>query len=165
MPRFVPSLLALVLLVGCETAAKPRGPRHPQPAQVIATQLLPNASPSFSDTDGNGYFDALEIRVYVFAEAYPESSVSVPGAFTFRLIGKGGKLLREWTFDQAAAAAARRTMPAGPIHVFQLSLLGTPPGDIIHESTAELATQFTPVQGPVLTAPSNSLRVGRVGKL
>lgn len=164
MRHVILGVLLTAALAACEAGEKPRGPRRPQPAGVVPTALFPAAAPAFTDTDGNGYFDALEVTVHIFAEAYPESSVSVPGAFTFVLRGREGREIRRWEFDEAATAAVVRKRAVGPAYIFRLSLLegGT---DAIEESAGELSTSFRPAAGKPLTASASTVRLGRASKL
>lgn len=156
--------LPLASLPGCVTETKQRGPHRPQPADVRPTSIFPSIR-FFEDTDGDGYYDTSEVTIYLFAEAYPEASVRVPGQFVFRLKGPGGSELRTWRFDQDACDKAVRPAPPGPGFVFRLSLLNDAKGDKVDADSAELTCEFIPSTGEPVRSVATPVRIGRVGRI
>ena len=140
-----------------------RGPKGSQPAGVVPTQIVTSIGP-FDDTDANGYPDSATISLYVFAETYPEASVMVPAALTFRLRGKDGTTLREWAFTEAQTASLVRRGPVGLGYVVRLSLLETEGGDTITESRGDLNVTYRTASGVTLSSVPEAVRIGRSGR-
>lgn len=157
-------LAAAMVLAGCVTESKPRGPRHAQPVAARASSLFPSVR-FFEDTDGNGYFDTTEVTVYIFSNTYPEASILVPGEFVFHLKGANGKAIRTWRFDQAACDKSLRRLPVGPGFIFRLSLLEGTAGDKLDDTAAELTTEFVPAEGDRVNSVATAVRVGRTGRI
>ncbi|MFA6046619.1 MAG: hypothetical protein WC718_16660 [Phycisphaerales bacterium] len=161
---FVAAFAATLLLFGCVTESKPRGPRHAQPAAARASTLFPSVR-FFEDTDGDGYFDTTEVTVYIFSNTYPEASILVPGEFVFHLKGANGKELRTWRFDQAACDKSLRRLPVGPGFIFRLSLLEGTGGDKLDDTAGELTTEFVPAEGDPVNSVATAVRIGRTGRI
>lgn len=152
---------ATFLASGCNSTPR-RGPKHAQPDGVRPTQLLPSVKFA-EDTDGNGYYDTIDVVLYAFSAQYPDASIYVPGTFSFRLIARDGRVIRQWPFGPESAAAAVRRGPVGPGYEFRLSLLEGA-GDRVEEPSAELTATFTPTGGQVLKAVATPVRIGRTGR-
>ncbi|HYE60489.1 MAG TPA: hypothetical protein VD997_00710 [Phycisphaerales bacterium] len=155
-PFLAGALALLTALPACDSGSKNRMPS--QPANIQPSRVGVWATPPL-DTDANGYVDTVEITVYVSADQHPVP-LSVPGTFTFRLIGRDKKDLATWHIDEPAAQAAMRRSRVGPGYFFTLNVKDVATDEIDAQS-AELAAEFTPRTGKPVQAPLTGLRFGR----
>lgn len=141
------ALIVAALLAGCMVEEKRSGPRPTprQPEGVIPDRIVISAELP-RDTDGNGYPDTTAASVFVFDSRYSLASLKVPGTFEFTLTATGGRKLATWSFNEEQTEAAARPAPAGPMYMFELSLLGQA-SDRMAQTEAELVGVFTPVGG------------------
>jgi len=161
--------LALPACVSDRPANKPE-PR-PQPAAIAVGKVWISSTPP-QDTDINGYFDSVDLTIYLFGENYP-ASLLIPGAFTFELVAKltndakpaiPPAPLAAWTIPADAAAANTGSSAVGPFYSFRLSLLDRG-GDKLPDQTADLVVTFTPSASPTAGRPIRETVAVRVGRL
>ena len=152
----------LALLAGCVTERPANRPQpKPQPAQVTVGKVWISSTPP-QDTDVNGFFDTVDLTIYLFAPNFP-ASILVPGEFTFELHSKSApdaKPIVTWQISKEAAAAATGSSAVGPYYFFRLSLLDRG-GDVMADQTADLVATFTPERG----GPVKEVVTFRVGRL
>src|ERR1043165_2813170 len=122
MTRVLAAMSALILSILAGCVAEQRRPAE-TPDEAKPVKIVPAASGSFVDTDGNRYRDSSTVVVYVLADS---TRYAIPmkarGAFNIRLEDRTGLTLGEWSFDKAQTAACLRSMPPGPGFVFDLDL-------------------------------------------
>lgn len=158
------ALAGCLALAGC-VADRPRtGTSAPPPRSAPPQRVVPVADGRFVDTDANGYGDTNRVIAYVFADAGYQVPMEADGAFTFTLVDRAGKTIREWSFSRDQAAARRARLSVGPGFIFDLSLLEAGGSDATEEQEGELVGAFAPASGgdPLrfrLTAP---VVIGRV---
>ncbi len=153
LPLFLPSCIA------------DNTPRDtPAPAQAPADsrpgKLIPAASGSFQDTDGNLYRDSSTVVIYTFAESAKYQIPMRPqGEFQIRLEDNRGGLIASWSFSKEQTKAALRNLPPGPGCVFQLDLRQsavTGFSDRINKGEASMVVTLKPDQGDPVTARTSA---------
>lgn len=156
-------LAPALVLASCVTERKPnQAPeRGPQPAAIVVGKVWIAATPP-QDTDVNGYYDTVDLTIYLFGLDYP-ASLLIPGEFSFSLTSKsspGEKPYATWDISKDAAAASTGSSAVGPFYSFRLSLLDRG-GDKLADQTADIIAVFTPTNG----APVREVATVRIGKL
>lgn len=155
------ALALLLTTCGALTACVSDQHRAPEtPADATPVKIIPAASGSFVDTDGNRYRDSSTVVVYVLADSTRYAlPMKARGEFNIRLESGGGDAIAEWTFDKAQTAAAVRSMPPGPGFVFDLDLRQSPRAkntDRIDRGEASMVVTFTPEGGQALYARTSA---------
>lgn len=162
--RIAAGVIAAAVVGGC-VADGPQPPPAPrpvpaQPSGVRVDRLLTAASQVPEDTDRNGYYDQINVTVYLFDNAYPDAPIQVPGTFAFRLTDAKGKKIAEWAMDEAKTQEARRRFMVGPGYLFTLNLLdvGT---DKLPAGEGQLNASFTPTGGtPIQPRGGTTILIG-----
>ncbi|MDI1290913.1 MAG: hypothetical protein PSX37_13310, partial [bacterium] len=151
-----------LLLASCVTERKGNQPQAgPQPQTVVVGKVWIAATPP-QDTDVNGYFDTVDLTIYLFGHNYPASLI-IPGEFKFDLVSKSApndKPFATWSVSKEAAAASTGSSAVGPFYSIRLSLLDRG-GDNFPDQTADIVAVFTPTAG----APVREVVTVRIGKL
>jgi len=165
--------VALPACISDGPADKPQ-PR-PQPTSIAVGKVWISSTPP-QDTDVNGYFDTVDLTIYLFGEKYP-ASLLIRGEFTFDLVAKPSGDTKPgapkpapfatWTIPAAAASANTGSSAVGPYYSFRLSLLdrGTPTGDRLPDQTADLIATFTPTPASSPGQPVRETVAVRIGRL
>jgi hypothetical protein len=162
-PILLSAILAgFLVLPGCAADGQRREPAPP-PRDAQPTDLLPFVS-FMDDTDGNGYRDTAVLTVLMFARNYPDASILAPGSLDLRLVGKGGRVIREWHLTADDLAGLAKRMPAGPAYYIRLSLLEGPGGDQVEETSADLHIGFAGPTGAPVKAMASGITIGRSGR-
>jgi hypothetical protein len=151
--------------MGCASQDHPRPTETPSSA--TPQRLIPAASGSFDDTDGNRYRDTCTLVVYIIADEtrYP-LPMKARGEFEIRLEDPNGKVIAKWNLGKDQVAASIRSLPPGPGYVFSLDLRASPTTgytDKIDQGEAMMVVKFTPEHGePIVARTSAPILIGPI---
>lgn len=155
----------LFTLTGCvsETPVpRPKPSIGPPPRQPRPGTMWMGVNPP-SDSNANGYPDSMVVTVYLFADSGYVRSLQFPGTFHFKLIAKGGKVLREWSVASPGPKVTAIKTGVGEGSLVALSLLDDSGTDVFAYQSAEVVGSFETAKGEVrVQAPGNALLIGRV---
>jgi len=152
---------AAILLGGCVSDNPGERPKvGPPPANPVVGRMF-MAAQAPQDTDSNGYMDTFVVTIYLFQTNYARS-VRAPGEFHFKLTGKGGKVLREWTLKEPGPLVAAINAGVGPGYVMKMSLLVDKGTDEFPVQSAEVVASFIDKSGIVVEAQPTALLIGKI---
>lgn len=170
-------LIALLLpLAGCVTesvqtstgTSLPPEPKRvdppPESLPINAMAVLKDQRPI--DTNGNGFPNRLNVRVFLFARPYPTPRHDA-GTLSFHyypvgtvdpVLGASAPALATWTFgpDRLAAAAMRNIIGPGYEFSLDISTIGLPS---IDADAADLVVEFEPEGGGPAVLSSTVQRI------
>ncbi|MBS0196735.1 MAG: hypothetical protein JSR77_08255 [Planctomycetes bacterium] len=151
---------AAMTFAGCVADQTEKKAVGPQPKDSKPGVMWMAINPP-KDTNGNGYVDSLVATVYLFADNGYVRSISVPGTYHFKMVGKGGKVLRDWKIEFPGPKAASIKTGVGNGQLIALSLLDDSVGDIYSYQSVDLFGEFTAKDGTttVQSAP-NAVLIG-----
>ncbi len=152
--------VAGVMLAGCVTEKENRPNVGPPPNKPIPTTMFMSAQPP-RDTNSNGYLDSCVVTIYLFQNPYPRS-VRAAGEFSFRMVGKGGTLIREWKLADPGPEIAEVMAGVGPGYVARLSLIDGKGSDALAAQSVDLYGAFTDAAGNTVQATPTAVLVGRI---
>lgn len=118
------------------------------------------AAQAFRDTNGDGNLDSGLVTVYLFAGNYARS-LQLPGTFQFKLVGKGGVTIREWTLPAPGADVASVNAGVGPGYVISLSLIKDGGQEKYPWQSVDILGAFTDAKGTTVSATPTSVQIGR----
>lgn len=159
--RILPAVawLGAFLLPGC-VADEPKRPNvgpapvNPEPSTMFM------AAQALRDTNSNGYLDTCLITVYIFQAGYARS-VHMPGEFGFKLLGKGGTVIREWKLPARSTNVAMVNAGVGPGYVIKLSLLDDGGTDVFQGQSGDIVAVFTDTKGRSVQSESTTVLLGK----
>ncbi len=151
---------ATMLLAGCVADQGEKKTVGPQPKDSKPGVMWMAINPP-KDTNGNGYVDSLVATVYLFADNGYVRSISVPGTYHFKMVGKGGKVLRDWKIEFPGPKAASIKTGVGNGQLIALSLLDDSVGDIYSYQSVDLFGEFTAKDGAItVQSAPNAVLIG-----
>ena len=163
----VKALLVLTIhaacFAGCSSTSTPEKKDIGSPPKDAKAGLIWMGVNPPTDTNANGYPDAIVCTVYLFADTGYVRSVSVPGTFTFTLLGKGGVPIREWTVTSPGPRSASIRTGVGEGSIIRLGLNDDGGSDVMAYQSADLIVSFRGVSGDTVKSTPNAVLIGRPG--
>jgi hypothetical protein len=151
-------LAASLSLAGCVTDGPGKPSVGPPPSNAKPASMF-MAAQAFRDTNGDGNLDAGLVTVYIFAGNYARS-LQLPGTFQFKIVGKGGVVIREWTLTAPGPDVASVNAGVGPGYVISLSLLKDGGQEKYPWQSVDILGSFTDSKGNAVSATPTSVQIG-----